>query len=194
MTHDWRMSAIRYPVAASAEEALSSPRRAAREREAVQAADGPVRFVSEDVGPPFATREAALDAYPGRFDDERPGKPQPAAEDRFCALVERAAKTAPEPVEPSFADGRRWPTPAKPPATVFRVSVSYWRIGPAEATPPPDQARALRRRVESVGLSAAELRALANQPLRPVRPQQPLDAGWFERPAPEAPHILIPDD
>jgi hypothetical protein len=43
-------------------------------------------------------------------------------------------------------------------------------------------------------LSAAELRALANQPLRPVRPQQPLDAGWFERPAPEAPHILIPDD
>ena len=45
-----------------------------------------------------------------------------------------------------------------------------------------------------MALDAAQLRALARQPLRPVKPQQPLDAGLFEMPAPEAPHILIPDE
>jgi len=31
-------------------------------------------FVTEAVGPAFASREEALDAYAGRLDDERPGK------------------------------------------------------------------------------------------------------------------------
>jgi hypothetical protein len=91
---------------------------------------------------------------------------------------------------------------------VFRLMISYWKLGaaPATAAPPgvaepepeeadaPGQARALRRRGGASGLTAAELRQLAQQPLRPVRPQQPLDVGLFEAPLPEAPHILIPDE
>ncbi|HTX49156.1 MAG TPA: hypothetical protein VME40_07180 [Caulobacteraceae bacterium] len=189
------MSAILYPVAASAEAAVSEPvGRAAREREARAAAGGPVEFVSEEVGPAYASREAALDANVGRLDDERPGRLNLVApEDRFCLLRERA-ETAPTPVEPAFAKGRRWPKPSRTPKTSFRLAVSYWRIADAPAAPPPGQARALRRAREAAQLDAAQLRALARQPLRPVRPQQPLDHGLFEAPAPEAPHILIPDE
>jgi hypothetical protein len=190
---------ILYPVAASAEAALAKPQvRAAREREAAGLAGAPVRFVTEATGPAFASREAALDAFAGRLDDPRPGHGvQLPPEDRFCALAERIEGAAPSPVEPAFARGRRWPKPpARPPKTVFRLVVSYWRIADAAAEPAqtPEQARALRRRNEAAQLDAHQLRALAQQPLRPVKPQQPLDVGLFEAPAPEAPHILIPDD
>jgi hypothetical protein len=190
---------ILYPVAASAEAALARPvGRAAREREAAALAEGSVSFVTEATGPAFATREAALDAFAGRLDDPRPGHGVLVApEDRFCSLAERIEGAAPPPVEPTFARGRRWPKPpARPPRTVFRLVVSYWRIGEAasEAAMTPEQARAMRRRSEAARLNAAELRALAQQPLRPVKPQQPLDVGLFEVPAPEAPHILIPDE
>jgi hypothetical protein len=194
---------ILYPVATSAEAALAKPAgRAAREREAETLAGAPVSFVTEAVGPAFASREAALDAFAGRLDDPRPGYGvQLQPEDRWCALAERSLGAAPAPVEPAFARGRRWPKPpARPPRTVFRLLVSYWRIGaaavaePATAPTAADQARALRRRTEAARLNAAELRALAQQPLRPVKPQQPLDVGLFEAPAPEAPHILIPDE
>ncbi len=193
------MSAILYPVAASAEEALARPKgRAAREREARRVAGMAVRFVTEATGPGFANREAALDAYAGRLDDDRPGRGfQPAPEDRYCALAERIETApAPAPLEPTFAKGRRWPNPpARRPATVFRMMVSYWRAGEdTRQETPADQARRLRRRAEAASLDAAQLRALAQAPLRPVRPQQPLDVGLFERPAPEAPHILIPDE
>ena len=189
------MSAILYPVAASAEAALARPiGRAAREREARAAAGGPVQFVSEEVGPAFASREAALDAYRGRVDDDRPGRATDvAAEDRYCVLRERV-EAAPAPVEPAFSKGRRWPKPARLPSTTFRLLVSYWRIADAERAPPPGQARALRRSTEAARMDAAQLRALAQQPLRPVRLQQPLQIGLFETPAPEAPHILIPDE
>ncbi|HUZ14444.1 MAG TPA: hypothetical protein VMU93_16565 [Caulobacteraceae bacterium] len=190
------MNAILYPVAPSAEAALGRPLgRAARQREAAALAGEAVHFVSEDVGPAYASRDAALDAWAGRVDDERPGKAaQPALEDRFCALREvTTGAAAPPPREPAFADGRRWPPPAaRPAATAFRLSVSYWRVGGGDAS--IDQARAARRRPEAAGLEAGELRAMARQPLRPVKPQQPLDVGLFESPAPEAPHILIPDD
>ena len=189
------MSAILYPVAASAETALSEPvGRAAREREAQAAAGRPVRFVSEEVGPAYASREAALDALAGRLDDDRPGRVRELApEDRFCQLRERAEAAA-APIEPAFAKGRRWPKPTRPPKTTFRLTVSYWQIADAPPPPPPGQARALRRAAEAAQLDATQLRALARQPLRPVRPQQPLDIGLFESPAPEAPHILIPDE
>ena len=139
-----------------------------------------------------------MDAFAGRLEDDRsrPANETVAQEDRFCRLREVAATgLAPQPRAPTFADGRRWPAPpAKPAATVFRLSISYWRIGEAETAAPFDQARLARRRAEAAGLEAKDLRALAQQPLRPVRPQQPLDIGLFENPAPEAPHILIPDD
>lgn len=192
---------ILYPVAASAEAALARPQgRAAREREAAALAGAPVAFVTEPTGPAFASREAALDAFAGKLDDPRPGHgAQVQPEDRYCALAERIEGAIPAPVEPAFVRGRRWPKPpARPARTVFRLVVSYWRVGDAaaaaELAPTPDQARALRRRSQASELSAAELRALAQQPLRPVKPQQPLDVGLFEAPAPEAPHILIPDE
>jgi hypothetical protein len=192
------MSAILYPVAANAEAALARPKgRAAREREARTLAGGPVRFVTEPTGPGFASREAALDAYAGRLDDTRPGRSvQIAPEDRYCSLAERIEGAAsPEPVEPVFARGRRWPkTAAVRGATVVRLMISYWRLGDDEAEALAEQARAMRRRAEAAALDAGQLRALARQPLRPVKPQQPLDAGLFEMPAPESPHILIPDE
>jgi hypothetical protein len=200
MAHDGSVNAILYPVAANAEEALAKPvGRAAREREAILVGGADVRFVTEATGPAFASREAALDAYAGRLDDERPGHVrQVPPEDRFCALAERIEGAAPPPpVEPAFARGRRWPKArARPPATVFRLTVSYWQVVSAETLQAEreEQARKLRRSAEAAQLSAAELRVLAAQPLRPVKPQQPLDVGLFEAPAPEAPHILIPDE
>jgi len=195
------MSAILYPVAANAEAALARPQgRAAREREAQALAGAPVRFVTEPTGPGFASREAALDAYAGRLDDARPGHNVTVApEDRYCALaprIEPAAKPGAglAPVEPAFEGGRRWPKAAARGPTVFRLMISYWKLGEAVAETPEDQARAMRRRAEAAALDAGQLRALAQQPLRPFKPQQPLDAGLFEMPAPEAPHILIPDE
>ncbi len=196
------MSAILYPVAANAEAALARPKgRAARQREAQALAGAPVRFVTEPTGPGFASREAALDAYAGRLDDARPAHGVTVApEDRYCALAPRIEPAATlgaglAPVEPSFKRGRRWPKAAAAHGpTVFRLMISYWKLGEAEADSPEDQARAMRRRAEAAALDAGQLRALAQQPLRPFKPQQPLDAGLFEMPAPEAPHILIPDE
>jgi hypothetical protein len=186
---------VLYPVAASVEEALARPRaRAARERTARDAAAGPVRFVTELTGPAFATREAALDAYRGRLDDDRPDRRTAVLpEDRWCDVVE-VADAPPRPVTPAMKDGRRWPAPPRSPATSWRLSVSYWRIGAPAAEPPLEQARALRRNAEATALPAQALRALAEQPLQPVRPQQPLDIGLFEFRPPEAPHIVMPDE
>jgi hypothetical protein len=176
------MSAILYPVADNAEAALARPvGRAAREREAGLLAAGPVRFVSEDVGAPFKTREAALDAHAGRIDDDRPGRVQSVAR-------------RPQPVAPSFMDGHRWPKPPKPPKTEFRLTVSYWKTTGVDEAMTPDQARIARRQADAATLDAAALRALAARPMRAVRPQQALDIGLFERPLPETPHILIPDE
>jgi hypothetical protein len=43
-------------------------------------------------------------------------------------------------------------------------------------------------------MDAPALRARLERPLRPVKPQQPLDIGLFEVRPPEAPHILMPDE
>ena len=183
-----------YPIAASAEEALSRPRaRAARQREAAAAAGDNVVFATEMAGPAFATREAALDAYAGRLDDSREGRRAAISpEDRWCELVE-VAVAPPTPVAPVFTEGRRWPAPPPPPQSVWRLRVSYWKVGGA-AQPLLDKARAVRRNTEAAALPAQTLRALAEQPLQPVRPQQPLDIGLFEVHPPEAPHITMPDE
>ncbi len=194
------MTAVAFPIAATAEAALARPLgRAARESQAVMLAGGTVAFVSEPVGPAFATREAALDAFPGRLDDERPGRAvsvQP--EDRFCELRELAAsplrrRKADKAMQPTFKNGRRWPTAPPPPPTVWRLSISYWRVGasaqPAMAPPEP-----LTRRRGQIDADPATLRRRAAEPLRPVKPQQPLDIGLFEFRPPEAPHIVMPDE
>ena len=169
------MSAILYPVAANADAALAMPKgRAAREREAATIGGGPVRFVTEPAGPAFATRQDALDAYAGRLDDPARGVAI-ASEDRYCALAERIEVGLPrEPVEPAFAKGHRWPKrPAVRTPTVVRLMVSYWRLADAgaeaEAELAAEQARAVRRRAEAAELDASQLRALAQQPLRPFK-------------------------
>lgn len=188
------MTAILYPVASNAELALSRPLgRAARESEARRRAGEAVVFTTDAVGPAFATRTAALDAYRGRVEDDRSGH-TPDPEDRYCRLVEQVAEGAarPRPVQPAYADGRRWPDAPKPPATVWRLSVSYWRIATAERPIEAPQARQARRGKQSV--DPATVRAMAQAPLRAFKPQQPLDIGLFEVRPPEAPHIVMPDE
>ena len=58
------MTAVAFPIAATAEAALARPLgRAARESQAVMLAGEAVAFVTEPVGPVFSSREAAMDAY-----------------------------------------------------------------------------------------------------------------------------------
>jgi hypothetical protein len=192
-----RMSVL-YPVAASAELALNAPKgRAAREREARGAAGEPVVFATDPTGPAFASREAALDAYAGRVEDERNGF-TPAVEDRWCKLVEQLAPEAPRSprsgsLKPVFRDGRRWPDPPpQAPPTVWRLCVSYWRVASAARPIEAPQARQARRSRSQV--DPETLRVMARQPMRPVEPQQPLDIGLFERRLPENPSIVVPDE
>jgi hypothetical protein len=191
------MTAILYPVAETAEAALHAPRgHAARERDA-EALGGRVRFVTEVTGPAFASREAALDAYAGRVEDERPGRPPLAPEMRWRKLTPvssadgRPARRAA--VKPVYREGRRWPAPQPPPPTLWRLEVSYWRIEAAVAAP-GEAARRLRRSEAGRELDGTALNALANQPLQAVQPQRALDIGLFEIRLPEAPDIVVPDE
>jgi hypothetical protein len=200
MRQDGAMTAVAFPIAANAEAALARPvGRAALESQAVLQAGDAVTFVTEPVGPAFTTREAALDAFSGRVDDERPGRMvsvQP--EDRFCQLRELAAKPAAKRrsggQRPVFRDGRRWPEPSAPPDTVWRLSISYWRIGASAQPSARSPQEPSKRRGKVMTNDPAALRRLIAEPLRPVKPQQPLDIGLFEFRPPEAPHIIMPDE
>ena len=177
------MTAILYPVAANAEQAMARPLgSAAREREAAGVAGEAVVFASDPVGPAFATREAALEAYAG---------PVGEAWARLVEQIlpgERVAHA-----EPGFRDGRRWPAPPPaPPRTAWRLMVSYWRVASAGRPIETPQARQARRARQA--LDPATLRAMARAPLRPIEPQQPLDIGLFEIRPPDAPHIVMPDE
>jgi hypothetical protein len=180
---------ILYPVAVNAEQALSRPLgRAARESEARRRAGGDVGFATDPAGPAFPTRDAALAAYADRLETTE-------AADRFCQLMEQVtaeAGRAPPPVEPTYEDGRRWPRPPPPPQTVWRLMVSYWRVPTPERPLEAPQARQARKSKQA--LEPDTLRAIARAPLRPVKPQQPLDIGLFETRPPEAPHIVMPDE
>lgn len=192
------MSAILYPIAANAERALAEPLgRAARQSEAEAVARGTVKFVTEPAGPAFATYEEAMKAYPGRVDNGRSAV-QPT--DRFCTLREvtaapplRRRSVRGRQSKPVFKDGRRWSAPPEARETVWRLSVSYWRLVGAEELAALEQARAARRR-PAADLDPASLRAMSSQPLRAIKPQQPLDIGLFEQRLPENPNIVIPDE
>jgi hypothetical protein len=177
------MTAILYPVAANAEQAMASPLgRAAREREAVGVAEEAVVFTTDPTGPAFATREAAVGAYGNLLDE--PWR-------RLAEQILPGQKIAH--ASPTYADGRRWPAgPATPPRTAWRLMVCYWRIATAERPIETPQARTARRARKA--LDPQTLRAMARQPLRPVEPQQPLDIGLFEIRPPDAPHIVMPDE
>ena len=194
------MTAILYPVAETAEAALHAPRGyAARAREAQALAAGAVAFVSEAVGPAFATREAALDAYAGRVEDDGAENGTVAPEARWGQLVPVSAppgsrRAPPTPAKPTYRDGHRWPTPEDATPVLWRLSVSYWKIGAEEERLPSVAARHVRRGEAGRDLGGPALNALARQPLRPIKLQQPLDIGLFERRPPEAPDTLIPDE
>jgi hypothetical protein len=177
------MTAILYPVAANAEQALARPLgRAAREREAMDAAGEAVVFTTDPTGPAFATREAALEAYAGTGGE---------AWARLAEQILPGQKLTH--AEPKFEGGRRWPAPtAGPPRTAWRLMVSYWRVATAERPIEAPQARAARQARQP--LDAETLRAIAREPLRPIEPQQPLDIGLFEVRPPDAPHIVMPDE
>jgi hypothetical protein len=194
---------ILYPIADTAEQALNAPKGfAAREREAEQAAGGAVEFVTQATGPAFETREAALDAYVGKLDDDRPGhRSSVTPASRWCELRTFAAppesgrRKVRAPARPVNRNGHRWPAPPPAAPSIWRLSVSYWRVrGAAEMVESPHTARHIRRDPLGENLSVGALRALAGQPMRPVKPQQPLDIGLFETRPPEAPHIIMPDE
>ena len=177
------MTAILYPVAANAEQAMASPLgRAVREREARDVAGEAVVFTTDPTGPAFATREAAQTAYGALLDEPW----RRLAEQILPGQTISYAK-------PTFEGGRRWPAaPAAGPRTAWRLMVSYWRIATAERPVEAPQARTARR--DRAPMDPETLRAMARQPMRPVEPQQPLDIGLFEIRPPDAPHILMPDE
>ena len=193
------MTSILYPVAETAEAALYAPRGyAAREREARAVAAAAVSFASEAVGPAFTTREGALQAYTGRADDRVPPDPATDTDRGWRRLVPvstiSSSRHAPVPsAKPSYRDGRRWPIQDSAPI-LWRLSVSYWKIGGEAVDLQSEAARKVRRAEAGRGLAAPALNALARQPLRPVKLQQPLDIGLFEMRPPEAPDTLIPDE
>lgn len=190
------MTAILYPVAESADLALGAPKgRAARERAARLVCEGvEVEFVTECAGPAYTTREAALDAWEGRVEDDRPGRQRTLeVQDRYCRLVEQIAGRPPLPLRPANTDGRRWPEPNEAPTTVWRLSVSYWR--PRSIGQDIEAPQARRARKGQAGELAPEtLKAIARQPLRAILPQRPLDIGLFEVRRPEAPYSLMADE
>jgi hypothetical protein len=183
------MNAVLYPIAANAESALSAPLgKAAREREARDVAGRDVEFISEEVGPAFETAQAAEAAF------------AEVLEGGFVRLREVVARVKGRTpvvatVQPVFAGGRRWPKAQAPVArTVWRLSISYWRVVDPARFAELEQARRARKTLTGEQLTAEALRALARQPLQPVKPQQPLDVGLFEYRLPESPDIVIPDE
>ncbi len=175
------MSAILYPIAADAQGALDAPAgRAAREREAMRLAGGPVAFVREFAGPVYRSEAEARAAHAARLDDPD-GRGGVGPEDRFCELK---------------AIAQHGLIPFAPPHTVWRLSVAYWRTGQAAQAQAvtTTQARKARRQRGAPAPGAQTLDAMARQPLRPIRAQQPLDIGLFEVRPPDAPHILMPDE
>ncbi len=206
------MTAVLYPVARSATQALDALRtgqpRAARTREALDVArmilaHAEVRFVTEDVGPGYDTYAQALAAWSQWVDDPKGGS-RLEPQDRFASLRQVIAPEVRPHVRESaratFKDNRRWTLPQDPaPASVWRLSLSYWKIlDPSEAglpAPPPGvQARTLRRSRKAVDVPAETVKALTQQPMSAFKPQKALDIGLFEFRPPDQPHLIIPDE
>ena len=184
------MTALFYPVAPDGESALRAPLgHALRAREAEGVAGEAVIFSSERVGPACPTRADAAELLASLL----AGADRPA-DSAAVRLVEVFDGARPPPPARPLAEGvRRWPEPPPPPKTVWRIQVDFWR--PASQTPEILSSQARRvRRSPPADLSPDHLNAFARQPLRPVRPQQPLDIGLFEVRAPENPDRLLPDE
>jgi hypothetical protein len=202
------MSLIAYPIASDAHDALTRLKageslRAIREKEAEVAAKARVAFVTQTVGPVYETRDEALNAYAGLVEDDRKGRTfMPADSDRFCLLTCRIRdpkRGKSKPMQPVFAEGQRWPARREPVASVWQLSLSYWKImtvaqAKAAGIPPIGQARHLRKKATGRDLTPEEIAALSQGPLAAARPQKALDFGLFDFPLPENPAIIIADE
>lgn len=191
------MSLVRYPIAASAEAALSSPLGyAERESEAVRRAGKAVAFVSQDMGPEFDSREAALEAWRDQLSDLSPEEMWRKVRETVAPVFGRMP--GPKQLVPTYEAGKRWPAPPPKPKTVWRLNITFWRPIVVQAEAPVveigPQARKVRRDPDAEQLDGASLRALAQQPLRPQRLQKGLDIGLFEVRSPEDPTRLIADE
>ena len=202
------MSLIAYPIASDAHDALIRLKageglRAVREKEAELVAKARVAFVTQTVGPVYETRDEALNAHAGLVEDDRKGRIfMPADSDRFCLLTcrirdQKRAKS--KPMQPVFAEGQRWPAKREPVASVWQLSLSYWKImtvaqAKAAGIPPIGQARHLRKKATGRDLTPEEIAALSQGPLLAARPQKALDFGLFDFPLPENPAIIIADE
>lgn len=191
------MSLVRYPIAASAEAALSSPLGyAERESEAVRRAGKAVAFVSQDMGPEFDSREAALEAWRDQLSDLSPEELWRKVRETVAPVFGRMP--GPKQLVPTYEAGKRWPAPPPKPKTVWRLNITFWRPIVVQAEAPVveigPQARKVRRDPDAEQLDGASLRALAQQPLRPQRLQKGLDIGLFEVRSPEDPTRLIADE
>ena len=184
------MTALFYPVAPDGESALRAPLgHALRAREAEGVAGEAVIFTSERVGPACQTRAAAAELLASL--QSGVDRPPDSAAVRIVEVFDGARP--PPPVRPLEQGVRRWPEPPPPPRTVWRIQVDFWKPASQTSEVLASQARRVRRSPPA-DLSADHLNAFARQPLRPVRPQQPLDIGLFEVRAPENPDRLRPDE
>ncbi len=190
------MSLPLYPIAADAHVALAQLRsgeakRAAREKEAEVLADDRVAFVTQAIGPLYATEAEARAAYAALLDDSR-----------VCTLSCRIAAPPPrkhKPTQPVFEAGVRWPKTQSPPHSVWQLALSYWKILPASRSATAgdvgtEQARKLRKGRRGHELTPEQILALTETPMTAARPQKALDFGLFDFIPPDNPGIVIADE
>lgn len=188
-----------YPVALDANEALrlalSKGVRVARQSEAVKVAGKGVRFVTEAVGPKFATQKAAEEAHAGLLE---PNQTRSAnAEDRFYRLQTLIGSVTDQrlpPAKEKHKNGRRWEARQPQAAPVWQLFISYWKIETSEAPLDASQARTLRKKKADAAPDKQTLKRLTEQKLAPTLPQKALDYGLFDFIPPDDPSIVIADE
>lgn len=189
------MSLPLYPVAVDGHTALAQLRqgegqRVAREKDAEKAAGQRVDFVTQSIGPLFASEDEASKAYASVLDDSR-----------VCTLTCRIKSQFPAKrasAEPVLEAGVRWPKAPAPVDSVWQLSISYWKPAPAsraaKGEAPNGQARRLRKTTKGQELTREQILALMDAPMTAARPQKALDFGLFDFIPPDNPDIVIADE
>lgn len=190
------MSLPLYPVAKDGHDALAQLRsgqapRAGREKEAEALAGQRVVFVSQSLGPLYDSLEEARGAFTGLVEDEQVCK--------FVCRLKPATGARRKPEQPVFEDGVRWPKVTTPRASVWQLSVSYWKVlAAARPSRIPgangEPARKVRKGAKGHELTPEEIHALIETPMTAFRPQKSLDFGLFDFIPPDQPGIVIADE
>ncbi len=199
---------VKFPICRNGIEVLNASSitfaRAYREGDARRLCGQNVAFVSEFVGPEFASHDLALDSFKGLVEDERPDRRfNPEPEDRYFSIVCRFRRAPGRPKKRKSIPAPTTLQEGEPPApspfpTYYQLSVSYWKV--LDGRRPETQAtlsafsdRRSRRKAKGK-FSADELAAIANTPLRATAAQLAMDFGLFERHDPDKPGWLIADE